>query len=345
MGRIIVITGGTSGIGLALKNLFESNGDTVLTFSLMENGDTKHYAGSVSHEIKVRQVFNDIHERYGNIDMLINCAGIGMSGVTEVADMEEIKRVIDVNFYGTLYCMRSALTYMTAGSRIVNLSSAMALFPVPFRSIYGSAKSAVLNLSMAMRMELAPAGIDVTAICPGDTKTNFTASRIKSSDTNEKYGDRMQIATINSDAREEKRMTAEYVASQIYKLINKQKTKPFYIIGGKYKFLYFLTRFTPKSLLLNCTNKKLGGITQKPSSEKATATPPPPQPNNSSEENSIPSTSVANQQTDIQKEKVDNNNPQPAQKETPTTLNGLLNKISTLNKQDDQLNTSDQDNQ
>ena len=179
MDRIVVITGGTSGIGLGLKKLFEQNGDTVLTFSIDEVDSPNHYIGSVDHEIKVRQVFNDIYEKHGHIDILINCAGIGMSGITELSPIEEIQRVVDINYYGTLNCIRSALPHMSAGARIINMSSSIALFPVPFRSIYGSIKSAVLNLSFALRMELSQLGIEVTAICPGNTKTNFTRNRIK----------------------------------------------------------------------------------------------------------------------------------------------------------------------
>lgn len=259
MGKIIVITGGTSGIGLSLKTLFEQKGDTVLTISLDEINDKNHYCGSVSHEIKVKQIFNDIHERFGKIDMLINCAGIGMSGITEIIPTEQIQRLTEVNYYGTLYCIRSALPYMEKGARIVNLSSAMALFPVPFRSIYGSVKSAVLNLSMSLRMELAPLGIDVVAFCPGNTKTNFTKNRIKDFETTPRYGDRLKTATEKSDNNEDKRMSGKYVAGKIFKFINRKKTKPFYIIGGKYKFLYFLTNITPKSVLLKFTAKFMGG--------------------------------------------------------------------------------------
>ncbi len=260
MSRTIVITGGTSGIGLALKENFEKNGDKVITFSLDESSEQNHYQGSVDHEIKVNQVFNDIYEKHGNIDMLINCAGFGMSAITEIAPMEKINSVMDVNFYGTLYCSRAALRYMREGSRIVNMSSAMALFPVPFKSIYGAAKSAVLSLSFAMRMELAPVGIDVVAFCPGDTKTNFTKNRIKEFETTERYGDRLKNSTTHHESKENKRMSVDFVAGQIYKLANKKKTKPFYIVGGKYKLIYFLTRLTPKSLLINITGKKLGGV-------------------------------------------------------------------------------------
>lgn len=272
MNRTIVITGGTSGIGLALKEKFEKKGDKVITFSIDESDNPNHYQGSVAHEIKVNQVFNDIFEKHGKIDMLINCAGFGMSAITEIAPMDKITAVMDVNFYGTLYCSRAALRYMSEGARIVNMSSAMALFPVPFKSIYGAAKSAVLSLSFAMKMELAPAGIDVVAICPGDTKTNFTKNRIKEFETTERYGDRLKNATEHHESKENKRMSVKFVANQIYRLINKKKTKPFYIVGGKYKMLYFLTRLTPKSLLINMTGKKLGGIVDKPVNENAVAT-------------------------------------------------------------------------
>lgn len=344
MGRVVVITGGTSGIGLGLKELFEKNGDTVLTFSLDETGDTNHYQGSVDHEIKVKQVFNDIHERFGSIDMLINCAGIGMSAITEIAPMEQIRKVMEVNFFGTLNCMRSALPHMNSGARIVNLSSAMALFPVPFRGIYGASKSAILTLSMSMRMELAHAGIDVVAICPGDTKTNFTANRIKDFSSSERYGDRLETATTSSDAKEDKRMDVTQVVEKIFKVITKPKTKPFYIIGGKYKWIHFLTRITPKSMLIKATNKKLGGKFQKevakenkkPASVEAPSTPV--------EENVYtPSTETEVQQPVATQAVV---TPEPAQQPTTTQpsapageqkpkLNNILERISIINKPTD----------
>ena len=259
MEKIIVITGATSGIGLDLKNLFEKNGDIVLSLSTRTSDSDKHYSVDVSQESQVKKAIDLIGKKYGHIDMLINNAGFGMSGITELIDTNEIQKLTEVNYYGTLYTIRSALKYMSPGSRIVNISSAMALFPVPFRAIYGSIKSAVLTLTFSLRMELKPLGIDVVAICPGDIKTNFTKNRIKDFKTNERYGTRLQTATEKSDSREEKRIPCIVCANRIFNKITKRKTKPFYIIGGKYKFLYFLTRITPKSLLLNMTAKLYGG--------------------------------------------------------------------------------------
>lgn len=259
MNKIVVITGGTSGIGLDLKKLFETNGDIVLTMSTRQLDDKKHYSVDISDKDSVEKSVQKIISEYKRIDILINNAGFGMSGITELVPFEQIEKLTAVNYYGTLHLIRCALPYMQRGSRIVNISSAMALFPVPFRAIYGSVKSAVLSLSFALRMELAPLGIDVTAICPGDIKTNFTKNRIKDFETNERYGTRLETATHKSDAREDKRISSISCAKSIYKKIIKKHTKPFYIIGTKYKALYFLTRFTPKSWLLKITNKLYGG--------------------------------------------------------------------------------------
>jgi len=258
MDKIVVITGGTSGIGLDLKNFFIENNDTVLTISTRELDDKNHYSCSVSDSKKIKETIEKIGKEYGRIDILINNAGFGMSGITELLPIEKIHDLTEVNYYGTLYTIQSALPYMQSGSKIINVSSAMALFPVPFRAIYGSVKSAVLSLSFALRMELEPLGIDVIAICPGDIKTNFTKNRIKEFETNERYGDRLEKATLKSDSREEKRIPSIVCAEKMFKIINKKKSKPFYIIGGKYKLLYFMTKITPKSWLLKITNKIMG---------------------------------------------------------------------------------------
>lgn len=259
MDKIIVITGASSGIGLGLRNKFTNDGDTVIDISLTESEEKNHYTASVSDEQRIKEIFEEIGKKYKKIDMLINCAGFGMSGITELISTDDIKGLTEVNYYGTLYTIRSALPYMDRGSKIINIASAMALFPVPFRAIYGSVKSAVLTLSFALRMELSPLGIDVVAFCPGDIKTNFTKNRIKNFETSERYGNRLESATEKSDSRENKRIPCEVCVNKMYKKIRKKKSKPFYIIGGKYKMLHFLTKVTPKSWLLSITNKLYGG--------------------------------------------------------------------------------------
>jgi short-subunit dehydrogenase len=260
MGKIIVITGATSGIGKTTRELFEQRGDTVCSLARHDDGKSKNfYACDVSNEENVKTVFEEIGKKFGKIDILINNAGFGISGALELINSEQIKNLYDVNLFGTIYCYKYGLKYMSSGGKIVNISSACALFPLPYRGYYCSSKSAVSMLSNCMRMECKPLGIDVVAVCPGDVKTNFTKNRVKNFETNERYGDRIKNATQGIDGREDKRMKPDCVAKAIVKICDKKKTKPYYIVGAKYKVLNFVMRFFPLATLLNSTEKLFGG--------------------------------------------------------------------------------------
>ena len=108
-------------------------------------------------------------------------------------------------------------------------------------------------------MELAPAGIDVVCICPGDTKTPFTKNREKHFETNERYENRIANATNKVDGRNDRRMDAELVSNKIYNISCKKKSNPMYIIGAKYKLLHFASKVFPLSLLLKATIRAYGG--------------------------------------------------------------------------------------
>ena len=114
-------------------------------------------------------------------------------------------------------------------------------------------------LSYSMKMECEPFGVKVACVCPGDVQTNFTKSRVKVFETNERYGDRIQNATDKIDGREHKRMTADKVAKVIYKQSVKRNPKPYVIVGAKYKILNFAMRFLPLSWLIKFTGKIFGG--------------------------------------------------------------------------------------
>lgn len=260
MGRIVVITGASSGIGLKTAEFFKNNGDTVINISKSASpvGD-ENYISDISNFSEISSIFQDIKNKFGRIDLLINNAGYGLSGITELLPLEECEKIFDVNFFGTLCCIQNALPLIPRGGKIINIGSAMALFPLPFRTMYGASKSAVVNFSYGLRMELKPMGIDVTVICPGNTKSNFTKNRVKQFETNERYNDRIQNATGKVDSGDNKRMPAETVAREIYKISNKRRTRPMKIVGHKYRLLYFASKFTPKSWLLNMTGRIYDG--------------------------------------------------------------------------------------
>lgn len=255
---IIVITGASSGLGKLLAEKYRKLGHKVVGLSRHPECEDDIKC-DVSNLDETQYAFSLIKEKYGKIDMLFNNAGYGVSGATELISNDSAKQIFDVNFFGVLNCSKCALPLMGKGSRIINISSACALFALPFRSLYCASKASVNLLSMSMRMELIPAGIDITCICPGDTKTNFTKNREKHFVTNERYGSRIENATLRVDKNENKRMPAEKVVKKIIKIACKKKTKPMYIIGAKYKLLAFAMRFFPQSALNKMTYKIYGG--------------------------------------------------------------------------------------
>ena len=247
----ILITGSSSGIGQALRKYYEGRGDTVIGISL--SGDD--YNADVSDKGALSVIFNDIKEKFGHIDILINCAGFGLSGAIELINENQIQKEYDVNVLGTVFCIQLALPIMSEHGKIINISSACALFPLPFRAYYCSSKSAVSMLSDCLRMELSRTKIQSTAICPCDIKTNFTKNRQKDFQTNERYNDAIRLSAERIDSREDKRMSVEKAIKIMTKIINKKKLKPQYVMGTRNKVLYQVQKFFPKSLVLKVMTK------------------------------------------------------------------------------------------
>lgn len=256
MKKIVVITGSKSGVGLSLKEKFESNGDIVIGLdrSGTTNGTTE-FECDITNDEQVKQVFIVLKEEYKNIDMLINCAGYAVFGATELIDINKARAMFEVNYFGTLSCIQNALPLMNKGSRIVNFSSACAIFPVPFRTHYCASKAGVSMLSYGLRMELETSGVDVVCLCPGDIKTNFSKNRVKTFDTNFRYGDRIEKCSKQIEEREAKRMPLEYASDKIFKICNKKKTKPMYIIGNSTKWENFANKIFPLSFMIKILNK------------------------------------------------------------------------------------------
>ncbi|MGN1221706.1 MAG: SDR family NAD(P)-dependent oxidoreductase [Christensenellales bacterium] len=264
MNKIVVITGGTSGIGKEMFDLFKAMGNTVISLAKDVDEPTEFSLKcDVSNEDMVKECVNSIGAKYGRIDILINCAGYGISGALELISTQQAKQQFDVNMHGAFMVNKYAIKYMQKGGTIVHIASACALFALPFRGLYCASKSALNMYSDCLRLELKPLGINVVSICPGDVKTNFTKNRVKIFDTNERYGNRIANAAYNIDKNQEKRMEPLSVAKKIVKISLKKKPKPMYIIGAKYKLLYFTSRVFPKSAILYFTDKMFGGKKRK----------------------------------------------------------------------------------
>ena len=251
MSKLIVITGGTSGIGLDTTNILRAKGHRVVVLSLDAEETEYSMRCDVSSDADVKRCFDLINERFGVIDVLVNNAGFGLNGVLELIPMDKIIKQYEVNVFGVIRCIQNALPYMIKGSRIINIGSAMVLLPMPYRSMYASSKSAVVTMSYSLRNELKYAGIDVTVVNPGNIRTNFTKNKVVVPDTKVRYGDKPIKAQQKFDnpKAEARRLDPKIVARKLAKLCLVRKTKPMYIVDAKMKLAYFVSKFVPLSFV------------------------------------------------------------------------------------------------
>ncbi|MCH5165319.1 MAG: SDR family NAD(P)-dependent oxidoreductase [Clostridiales bacterium] len=252
--RIVVISGSTSGIGKELCRLYREKGDTVIGIARSASEEQGDIAADVTDYEKTAEAVKAIGEKYGRIDVVIANAGGGLSGATEYLPIEEIQKQISLNFTGALNLVQAALGFMKEGGKVVFISSACALFALPYRAMYCASKAAVNMAAFGLYMELKNHGIRVSTVCPGDIKTNFTANRVKYADGGERYGDAPLRSAQKIDSRENKRMNVKSATQKIYKYCEKCK-KPMYIVGFKYKLLNFLRHILPQKLFLDITAK------------------------------------------------------------------------------------------
>lgn len=249
--RTIVITGASSGLGKGLKEKFEAIGDTVVDISL----GGKDYDLDVSDTKKLKAAFEEIELTHGSIDMLITCAGYGISGAIELLSEKETQKQFDVNFFGTANACKYAIPMLKPNGKIIIIASATALFPLPFKAYYCASKAAVDSFAQSLRMELSQTQIQVTSICPGDVKTNFSENRVKHYETNERYGNSIEASTKPTEKTEKRRMSPEYAVNKMFKICEKPHLKPRYIVGRQYKFFIFARSIIPHRIMVKILTK------------------------------------------------------------------------------------------
>lgn len=233
--KIIAITGGTDGIGKALVTEFLNRGATVATCSRTAEklSDLKNeFAGKplvtmvadVSKEGDCKNFIEKIIEEYKGIDILINNAGISMRALFKDTDLDTLKRVMDINFWGTVYCTKFALdSILKNKGSIVGMSSVAGYRGLPGRSGYSASKFAVNGWLEALRTELLETGVNVMWVCPGFTKSNIRNAAL----------DKNAKPQGESPLKEEKLMSAEECAQHIIKAIEKRKRTLVLTFTGK----------------------------------------------------------------------------------------------------------------
>ncbi len=250
--KIVVVTGGNSGIGKYTAEAFVKKGCTVYDLSRREirNNGITHISTDVTDENQVTNTINKIIDEQGRIDILINCAGFGISGAVEFTDIADAKKQFDVNFFGTVNVTKAVIPYMrkNGNGRIVNISSVAAVAHIPFQTYYSASKAAIESYTCALANEVRPFGISVTSIQPDDIATPFTQAREKSFAGDDIYKGRISKSVSSMEKDEQKGMSPETAGDYIAKIALKKNVKPVYAIGTSYKLLSVLCKVFPCSV-------------------------------------------------------------------------------------------------
>jgi len=243
--QVVLITGGSTGIGRATGELLQSNGYTVIGTSRFPDLYTDHPFPLIQLDLQdsrsIQKAVGTIVSQYGNIDVLVNNAGKGIAGPLEETPLEEIRSVIETNLVGAAAVIQSIIPVMRRQNKgkIINITSIAGYSGLPFRAAYSATKSALHMLTESLRLELKTTDIQCCTLAPGDVATNISNGRYhvpvnENSPYHAIYGD----ARKDMDAHVNDGVSAKTVAVTINRLILINKLKPHYTVGP------FLQRFS-----------------------------------------------------------------------------------------------------
>ena len=245
-GKIAIVTGASGGIGEATCKMLLKEGWQVTGLSrhpgMLEG--VRYISCDLRDDAAVK---NAIAEAAGDgkIDFLVSNAGMGISGAAAYADMEEVRRIFDVNCLGAISCVLSARPYLAPKASVVFVTSVAANFSIPFQVYYSATKSALSAFARGLRMELSGLGIRVCAVSPGDVRTGFTDARRKSEAGREVYGDKIRSAVASMEKDERGAMPPEAVARVIVSVPERIAPPPVLTVGGKYKLFCAIAKLLP----------------------------------------------------------------------------------------------------
>lgn len=248
MDKVVIITGASSGIGLATAKLFLKKGFKVYGVSKDDfvSQEFVNFVGDVNDAKRMQEIINQVFEKEGRIDVFCNNAGFGLGGELVETRPEDIQRLFSTNLTSMAVNISLVGKIMkTQGfGKIINTSSLSAVFPLPYQSAYSATKAGIEVLSRTVRGELKPYNVYVSAVMPGDVSTGFTDARVKGNIDSEKVGKSMK----KFEKYERSGMTPDKVAKKIVKLALKKKPQPRTSVGSL-KLLIFLQKILPIRML------------------------------------------------------------------------------------------------
>ena len=245
--KVVIITGGSSGIGRALAHQFGKEGARIMITgrnrealsgveaSLKAAGiEVLAFQADVSKEEDNKTMAQYAVDQWGGIDILINNAGISMRALFEEVDLDVVKKVMDINFYGALYATKYCLPYIIRrkGS-VVGVSSIAGYRGLPGRVGYSASKFALQGFLEVLRTEMLKKGVHILTACPGFTASNIRKTALTKDGT----------AQGESPRDESKEMSAEQCALLIYRATRKRKKH--LVLTTQGKLVVWMNKFFP----------------------------------------------------------------------------------------------------
>jgi short-subunit dehydrogenase len=250
MSKVVLITGGSSGIGKSVGEFLQTKGFKVYGTSRNPNNypesKFKIIALDVTKPVTIGECISQVLQYESKIDVLINNAGAGITGPIEEIPDAEIKRNFETNFFGPINVIKAVLPMMRQQNSglIINITSIAGYMGLPYRGIYSASKGALELVTEAFRMEIKDFNIHMTNVAPGDFATNIAAGRyhapvLEDSPYKIPYGNTLKMMDAHVDEGSDPRQMAE----AIYSIIQTKKPKVRYKVG------VFMQKF---SIILKC---------------------------------------------------------------------------------------------
>lgn len=256
MSKVVLITGGSSGIGKAIGEYLHGKGFTVYGTSRNPDRVTGSVFPLVALDVRnaesIRTAVAGIISRSGRIDVLVNNAGVGITGPLEEIPADEIRNNFETNLFGPIEVMKAVLPHMRSqrGGLIINVTSIAGYMGLPYRSVYSASKGALELITEALRMEVKAFGIHITNVAPGDFATNIAAGRyhaplVKGSPYEKVYGGMLETMNDHVDAGSD----PVQMAQAVYNIIESPAPKVHYKVGAfMQKFSIVLKRILPDKM-------------------------------------------------------------------------------------------------
>lgn len=263
MSKVILITGASSGIGNAIAIFLSKKGYKVYGTSRNPKKENSAPFELITLDVlnvdTIKSAVATILEKEGRLDVLINNAGMGITGPIEDTPTDEMRAVFNTNLFGAIDVMKAVLPQMRKqrSGVIINVTSIAGYMGLPFRGLYSATKGALELITEATSMEVKNLGIKVTNVAPGDFATNIAAGRYHTPVyENSAYKEKYQANLDLMDSHVDGGMDPIEMAKVVYKIINTASPKIHYKVGGfMEKFSIVLKRILPdtayQKLLMN----------------------------------------------------------------------------------------------